>query len=280
MMKIVYNTTLEAPNDPRISFHKAAHVMKRVCPDFDYIPGPIATRRQLARAHDLDYVGGIINCSLPNGFGETGNVAKQHLDFILAANGVMIKAVEVALQNPSDAIFAPVSGFHHAHFAHAEGYCTFNGLVAAIANARLWRRVERVLIIDGDVHWGNGTDDILEKLALRGIYNLTHEASHSAVLRPQTWEEDINDALHGSAWDRVIYQAGADAHVDDSMMGGYLNDDEWEARDRLVFQYCQKKTVPLVFNLAGGYNGEKTVDLHVETVRMARTVYRSSAIPA
>jgi acetoin utilization deacetylase AcuC-like enzyme len=190
----------------------------------------------------------------------------------------MVRAVREALDAPQLVVCAPVSGFHHAHYAHAEGYCTFNGLLVAVAAARLMGPVDNVLIIDGDGHYGNGTDDILHRLAIKGITNLTHWGL-DATLRSLTWHSQITEALSKHKWDLVLYQAGADAHMDDPYGEGYLNDDEWELRDRLVFSLCHARGLPLVFNLAGGYNVKdgKTLALHLQTVDTARAIYRLPA---
>lgn len=230
-----------------------------------------ATVAQLTRAHDLGYVMGILEGHIPNGFGKIGGQSRAQRSQILAANGAMITAVRTALDGDgTEPVFAPVSGFHHAHYADAKGYCTFNGLMIAIANARLHQQVPQVLIIDGDAHEGDGTDNIIDKLWLRdSVTNLTRLGRH-------TWYQEIEMMLSRFPWDLVLYQAGADAHEDDPYGEGYLNDDDWEARDRLVFQFCAKHRVPLVFNLAGGY-GPRTVELHRRTAKAARMFYKSKA---
>jgi len=185
----------------------------------------------------------------------------------------MIRAVREALDAPEVVVCAPVSGFHHAHYAEAQGFCTFNGLLVAVAAARLMDRVPKVLIIDGDGHYGNGTDEIITRLGLEGIVNLTHWSARGTALDQNTWEHQIRGMLANRDWDLVLYQAGADAHVDDPYGEGYLTNDDWEARDRLVFSYCHARNFPLVFNLAGGYNADKTIMLHCHTVRTARHIY-------
>ena len=233
---------------------------------FDY-----ARVEQLVRAHDLTYVEDVRASRVANGF---GNGNKAFVAHATAAVGCMIAGVEAALDRPSSVVCAPVSGFHHAHFKSAEGFCTFNGLAVAIACARLKRRMPHVLIIDGDAHYGNGTADIISRLGWAGVHHLTHDNPDGGQrLSPQIWEPQIRGLLTNRPWDLVLYQAGADAHVDDPYGAGYLNDDDWEARDQLVFQYCARLGLPLVFNLAGGYNGERTLELHAQTVRTARQAY-------
>lgn len=278
MLKWVWNkelSTFASPDDP-ISLRKAGEVFKAASVPADVIvPAQRADRIELARAHSLRYVEEVLDGVLANGFGNALPLVTAHA---MAATGVMQAAVLLALdeaRGPSPAVVcAPVSGFHHAHYASAEGFCTFNGILSAILNARVTRpgSLPNVLIIDGDAHYGNGTDDIIRRLGLAGITNLTHDAPLGYPRDPDILEMQI---LTKYKWDLVIYQAGADAHKDDPYGSGYLNDDDWEARDRLVFQYCRLKDFPLVFNFAGGYNGEKTIDLHCRTVRTARDIYRT-----
>ena len=278
-LKWVWNdalSTLPQRHPTLISLYKADQVYNskaRVPSDEVKVASP-ARLQQLVRAHDLEYVKGVMKGTEPNGF---GNFEPSIADHALYSTGIMIKAVQEALDEPEKVVCAPVSGFHHAHYAEAEGYCTFNGLLVAVAVARLRRRVPSVLIIDGDAHYGNGTDDILTRLAIDGVRNLTHHSKRWDVLDSDTWEAQIAGQLANAHWDLVLYQAGADAHAEDPYGEGYLSDYDWEARDRLVFQYCAKRGFPLVFNLAGGYNKERTVDLHCKTVNTARDVYRNAA---
>lgn len=279
MLRVVWNPDLRRSALEFISLSKPARVYEQVIQHFSTAMkiehAGAASASQLVRVHDLDYVTDIFDCRVPNGFGKTNSPARGQLEQILAANGVMIRAALLAIDNPKDVIFAPVGGFHHAGYAQAEGFCTFNGLAAAIANARLVRTVKDILIIDGDIHYGNGTDEIVRRLGWAGVLNLTH----TKQLDEKTWEPTIRGVLTNRSWDLVIYQAGADAHRDDPMGCGYLDEYGWEARDRMIFQYCHRLGLPLVFNLAGGYNEATTIGLHLETVRTAERCYRTP-IPA
>lgn len=236
---------------------------------------PTATTVELARVHDLKHLFKTVSCEAPNGFGNTSVTAMRQ---VMAANGVMIGAIKLALEHPGDVVCAPVGGFHHAKYAEAAGYCTFNGLLAGIVAARVEYPVPRVLIIDGDAHYGDGTDDIINKLVLGGITNLTHKDRGPNSLSKSIWEMQIRGLMANHTWDLVIYQAGADCAFDDPYGSGYLTDDDWEARDRLVFQSCRRAKVPCVFNLAGGYNGARTLALHAKTIGMARMMYASAPL--
>lgn len=287
MMRLVWSPELKAPR-AFISMSKAYEVVR---PLLDLVGTPSvleshgvqvvaagpAGAHPLYRAHDPQYVEGVCSLKVLNGFGTCDAASLRH---ILAANGVMIKAVQEALDHPADVVCAPVSGFHHAHYAAAAGYCTFNGLLVALAAARAGRRVKNVLIIDGDAHCGDGTDDILCRTAVSGVTNLTHRPEGSNRLDRGIWEQQIRGLLTNRTWDLVLYQAGADAHIADPYGEGYLTDADWDSRDELIFSYCRARKFPLVFNFAGGYNGEKTVALHRRTMNVAKTLYRSSGMPS
>ena len=80
------------------------------------------------------------------------------------------------------------------------------------------------------------------------------------------------DAL-GEMPDIVLYQAGADSHVDDPFGAGYFDDAQWVARDKKIFRACRALDIPVAWNLAGGYNGEKTIALHASTYKSSCEVF-------
>lgn len=262
-MKIVWNPALARSPEKFISLSKPLKVLDRVfAPTRDeLVLASEATAEELVGAHSEDYVRKVLSLQAPDGFLEFDG---SNLPHILAANGVMIRAAKEALETPGVAVFAPVSGFHHAAYADGYGYCTFNGLLVAAAALNPGREAPRVLVIDGDGHEGDGTDDIIG----RRIEKFARVGNCTRMTR-STWRARIVAAM-ARDWDLVIYQAGADAHVEDPYGVGYLTDEGWDARDELVFTTAAERATPIVFNLAGGYNGLKTIDLHARTVQAAR----------
>jgi len=219
----------------------------------------------LSLAHDPAYVRGILSGVLPNGFGTTSlNVARS----LPYTTGAMLAAARRALE--VGCACAPVSGFHHAHYDAAAGFCTFNGLVVASQVLLTAGAVQRVLILDCDMHYGDGTDDILDRLALtRSITNETfgrwfHEPREAAAYLQRLREV----AETFSAFDLVLYQAGADVHVSDPL-GGVLTTAQMIERDGIVFRAARASNTPIAWNLAGGYREplERVVSLHVNTLQ-------------
>ncbi len=233
-----------------------------------------ATEEQIVRAHHADYVKGVLDGSCTNGFGNCDPAVAASLPY---TSGSMVAAAEHAVLH-REVVCSPTSGFHHAGFSEAGGYCTFNGLMVAALAMKDAGLVNRVAILDCDAHYGNGTDDIIRRL---GINWIEHHTQGNAF-----W--DVASAAHGAyeRWldaaitkcqpcDLVLYQAGADPHINDPL-GGILSTEQMHERDRTVFK--QMGHLPMVWNLAGGYQvvrGEAEAEriepvlaLHRETARL------------
>lgn len=230
-------------------------------------PVPV-TRAQLLLAHSADYVDGVLEGRLRNGFGNCSLEVAASLPYTC---GSMLAAAELALVNRRGAV-APCSGFHHAGYDFGGGFCTFNGLMVTALSLLESRKVKRVAILDLDMHYGNGTQDIIDTL------NVDHEVKHwSRSFSPSRAEQFLED-LPGlvqslcEGCDVLLYQAGADSHCNDPL-GGYLTTDQMRRRDELVFEAARALGIPIAWNLAGGYQRDAqggirpVLDLHDNTMR-------------
>jgi acetoin utilization deacetylase AcuC-like enzyme len=229
----------------------------------------------LALAHDPTYVRGVLSCEIVNGFGNRRRDVAASLPY---TSGAMLAAAREAIANGRVAC-APVSGFHHACHGHAEGYCTFNGLMVTAFALRRAGLAERVGILDLDHHWGNGTEDIIGQHDARWVQHHS-----SGKLNPGA--EDAKPYLGRLATlvstfldcDVLLYQAGADAHVDDDL-GGWMTSEQLARRDRIVFESAAKIGVPVAWNLAGGYQRdehggiEPVLAIHRATMQACVAVY-------
>jgi acetoin utilization deacetylase AcuC-like enzyme len=231
-----------------------------IAPEIEFFDFDPATRAELVRAHDADYVDGILAARIPNGFGNRDARIAASLPF---TSGSLLAAARHVLANADNLYFrpqiacSPTSGFHHAHYGEASGYCTFNGLMVTALALKAEGLVDRVLILDCDQHYGDGTQDIIETLGLDWVTHVTHSGALPGSYRDK--QEMVEMIVrHIPAFARhkcrglVLYQAGADCHVDDPL-GGFLTADEMRQRDRLVFETAVSTEVPVVWNLAGGY---------------------------
>ena len=142
-------------------------------------------------------------------------------------------------------------------------------------------RIQRVGILDLDMHYGNGTDNIIKKHACEGW--LWHFTGGARYTRPTQATEFFNETLPEiltamSMCDLVLYQAGADPHIDDPY-GGWLTTAELQKRDAMVFEALSKAKVPVAWNLAGGYQREpdgsipKVLEIHDNTMRECIRVF-------
>ena len=164
----------------------------------------------------------------------------------------MLDAARSAVQNRSVAV-APCSGFHHAGWDYADGYCTFNGLMITALALKTERAVARVGILDFDHHYGDGTAAIIERLGLDWVVHYSAGAVYADAHQAAGFLAAIPDIGHAMAGcDVVLYQAGADPHIDDPL-GGWLTTEQLRLRDRIVFETLAQMQIPVAWNLAGGY---------------------------
>jgi acetoin utilization deacetylase AcuC-like enzyme len=200
--------------------------------------------------------------------------------------GSTLGACRAALE---DGIAASLTGgTHHAFADHGEGFCVFNDV--AVAGRALQRegRVRRVVIIDCDVHQGNGTAAVLHDDA--SIYTFSMHGAKNFPLHKEQSDLDIelpdgaSDALYldllaagldralpAARADLAIYVAGADAFGGDSLGRLALTKEGLVQRDCLVFERCRETGIPVAIVMGGGYARriEDTVDIQFRTIRAA-----------
>jgi acetoin utilization deacetylase AcuC-like enzyme len=175
---------------------------------------------------------------------------------------------------------SPTSGFHHACYRQAGGFCTFNGLLAAAVEVQRLGLAKKILILDFDNHYGNGTDDIIKRLGLTDITHITANKSYDTAAQALAQAGMVLSG-ESKAYDLILFQAGADINVDDPL-GGILTTSEMRARDSLIFSGAAMRQTPIVWNLAGGYHKddagslEPVLALHRQTMEICIKVRRPS----
>lgn len=226
----------------------------------------------LCEAHDPHYVSGIMSGEIANGF-RTHDLDVAHS--MRYTVGSMLAAAKhvLTVDHPEERIAcSPTSGFHHAGFDFGGGFCTLNGLMITAMRLKTLGLVKRVTIIDMDQHYGNGTQDIIEHHGIDWVDHITAEHSFRNARDVDSIMLTLKMRLHKFNTDLVLFQAGADIHVDDPL-GGILTTEQMRQRDRQVFFTCQAYGFPLVWNLAGGYKRdsdggiEPVLALHRQTMR-------------
>ena len=240
-------------------------------PDIRILPPQPVTIDDYARAHERRFVEAVFAQRIDNGFGTRSSDVNRALPY---TSGAMLTAARLALAQHT-AVAAPVSGFHHARWSEVAAYCTFNGLMVTALALRAERPGIRVGILDYDYHYGDGTDDILHRLGLTWV---THYTAGQKYLYPDqagAFLDAIPEHVARMAHcDVVLYQAGADPHIEDPL-GGFLNTVELAERDRRVFQGLHDRGIPVAWNLAGGYQQplSKVVAIHKNTYRACKAIF-------
>jgi len=183
-------------------------------------------------------------------------------------------------------------GTHHAHRDAGEGFCVFNDF--AIAAYKLWTKNSdlKILIIDLDVHQGNGNSSILNKeknifiFSMHGRKNYPYRKipSHLDIdLETDCTDEHYLQLLRESLdkfklqkFDFIMYQAGVDALKEDKFGTLNLSLDCLRQRDRMVFEYANSHQIPLAMALGGGYSTpiDHSIEAYTNTYREAKMIYK------
>ncbi|MGZ3422030.1 MAG: histone deacetylase [Polyangiales bacterium] len=231
-----------------------------------HAPIPV-TASQLSRVHDRAFVEGVLEGRLANGFGDRSREVALSLPW---TSGAMLSAARHAIRHRT-AVLAPCSGFHHAGFRRATGFCTFNGLAVTAAALHEEDSVRTIGILDADFHYGDGTAEILANR--EWVRHVTIGADYTEPAHAEPFLEalpSIVESMRGC--DVLLYQAGADPHVDDPL-GGFLTTEQLARRDAIVFRATRAMGLPIAWNLAGGYQRDehggisKVLAIHENTAR-------------
>lgn len=237
--------------------------------------GSISIER-IKAVHDPAYVDRVMNLEEDNGFGTRDAGLVKALPYVI---GSLVAAATWAATAPAagDALTvtcSPTSGFHHAHYDHGGGYCTFNGLMVAAHMLLASHIVDWVAIVDCDHHYGDGTADILQRVKMPGT--VLHWSAGAPGLRELNASTLLGRMTHW-VWSLpkgrglILYQAGADMHIDDPL-GGRMTTSQMTQRDRALFIMAAHRSIPVCWNLAGGYQRDDqgsirpVLDLHTNTL--------------
>jgi acetoin utilization deacetylase AcuC-like enzyme len=208
--------------------------------------------------------------------------------FWMAAGGT-IAAAQAALRDGFGCNLG--GGFHHAYPGHGEGFCAIHDVGVAIRRLQSDGAVRKAMVVDTDVHQGNGTAAIFAKED--SVFTLSiHQANnYPAYKPPSTVDLNMQDNVGDDAYlaallpavrrgldsfqpEILFYVGGADPYRQDQLGGLALTVDGLLTRDKSVFLEARQRNIPVVTTLAGGYacRVEDTVQIHVNTILAAREV--------
>ncbi len=298
-MKLFYTDVFVLPLPPghRFPMEKYARLRQALLAggqfsDADFHLPHAATDEELARAHDPAYIEAV-SC------GALDEKAKKAIGFPWSEGmversrrsaGATICACRAALADGVSANLA--GGTHHAFADHGEGFCVFNDAAVAARAMQAEGLAGRILIVDCDVHQGNGTarilhgDDSIFTFSIHGArnYPFDKEESDLDIELPdgcaddaylQRLDEGLAHAFDLARPDLVIYLAGADPYHDDRLGRLGLSIAGLLERDRRVLSYCRERGRPIAIAMAGGYARQidDTVAIHRNTIELAKTLW-------
>lgn len=266
-----------------------ALVREGIMQDRQLFPAPPASKEELLLAHEIKYVEGLLSGTLsekelrPIGL----TWSDKLLERSLAAVGGFIQVTEAALEQGFSSLLA--GGTHHAHADRGEGYCVFNDFAVAALRLLNSGKAKKVLIIDLDVHQGNGNSSILGQrdgvfiISLHGEKNYPFRKvkSHLDVALPEhTSDEQYLKALEAALgtinfdYDILLYQAGVDNLKEDTLGTFHMSFEGLMRRDQMIFDFARGR--PVAMAIGGGYARpiELTVQAHVNTFKIARQHFR------
>jgi len=261
--------------DPRFENHK-------------FIEPVPATIDQLKLVHDKEYLNDLIYLRFSKRvYRSELPLNKEIIDAFFLATGGTILAAELALD--AGRAMNLSGGFHHAFADHAEGFCYINDVAVAIRVLQKEKKISKALVIDLDVHQGNGISKIFQKdkkvftfsMHEEKNYPIKEKSSLDVGLETGIKDEEYLNLLEKSLAyikknfnpDIIFYVAGVDPYEMDRLGGLSITKEGLKKRDIMVRDFMPDK--PIVIVLAGGYamNTEDTVNLHVQTAEVMAELY-------
>ena len=254
----------------------------------EFVEPHAATDEELLRVHDRGYVGRVFSGTLTRdeqrriGFPWSAALVERSL----RSTGAAVDAAAAAVEDGVAASLA--GGTHHAGTSWGEGFCVFNDTAVATREMQARGAARRVLILDCDVHQGNGTAEIFA--ADPTVFTMSIHGARNFPLRkhPSSLDVPLDDGTDDDAYlaalapavaesfdrgrpDLVFYIAGADPYEHDRLGRLRLTKQGLVDRDRMVLDAARAAGVPLAIVLGGGYSADldAIVDIHTATMLMA-----------
>ena len=230
-MKVIYHQDFNQSycSDPAAAPGRIEAVVKAIRNRVDFVEAIPAGEEDIAAVHTPSHIKRV--------------KSEEIYDIAALAAGGAIQAAEIGLAEPCFALIRPPG--HHASEGSAWGFCYFNNMAVAIEKLKRENRIQKALILDIDLHFGDGTVNILDGSGYVTIHNPSD--SH-----PEAYLKSVKDFLFSLKADIIGISAGFDNHVDD--WGGLLSTDDYKEIGRLVKKAGMMHGGGCFAILEGGYN--------------------------
>jgi acetoin utilization deacetylase AcuC-like enzyme len=254
----------------------------------DFLKPAPASDEDILRVHSQDYLYKLKTGSLTRAEVMRMEVpySAELIEACWLAAGGSILAARRAMEDGFSANIG--GGFHHAYPDHGEGFCVIHDVAVAIRKMQAEGAIERAMVVDTDVHQGNGTAAIFGGDETVFTISIHQEHNYPYPKPPSTVDVNLPDGMGDADYLAILekylhrsfeefspqllfYVAGADPYQEDQLGGLALTLEGLARRDALVLGYAQRNQVPTAVTLAGGYarKVEDTVTIHVNTIKAA-----------
>ncbi len=219
--------------------------------------------------------------------------SREMVEAVWLAAGGAILAGQHALEDGFAANLA--GGLHHAHPGHGEGFCAIHDVAVAIRRLQADGAARKVMVVDTDVHQGNGTASIFASDPTVFTLSIHQENNYPVIKPPSDIDIDLADGTGDDDYlailerklieafdqfhaDLVFYIGGADPYCEDQLGGLSMTIEGLKRRDRMVFDHARRRSIPVASAPAGGYARltEDTVRIHVNTIVAASEILGST----
>jgi acetoin utilization deacetylase AcuC-like enzyme len=288
-----YDLNLGAHVFPSQKFRLIAEALRKegIADDGDFLTPQPAADEDLLRVHTREWVQ-----KMRTGALSASEIMRLEIPYSpelaeavwLAAGGTIL-AAQQALRDGFGCNLG--GGFHHAYPGHGEGFCAIHDVAVAIRRLQADGAIRKAIVVDTDVHQGNGTAAIFANDPSAFTLSIHQENNYPAYKPPSTVDLDLADRVEDEEYldillpaveralgefqpDALFYIGGADPHCEDQLGGLMLTKQGLLQRDRGVFEMARKRGIPVTTTLAGGYarRVEDTVCIHVNAIVAAREV--------
>ena len=264
-------------------------LQEKIAAPADILEPERASDEDLLRVHTPGWVS-----KLKNGTLTASEVMKLEVPYSpelaeavwLAAGGTIL-AGQLALRDG----FAGnlTGGFHHAYANHGEGFCAINDVAIAIRRLQHNKLITKAMVVDTDVHHGNGTAHIFRNDDSVFTLSIHQQHNYPADKPPSNLDLNLDDGVEDQEYlaillpsveksldefrpDILFYVGGADPFCEDQLGGLRLTKSGLKSRDKAVFQLTRSRNIPVATTLAGGYARQlaDTIQIHVNTILAAK----------
>lgn len=267
----------------------------------DFLRPEPATDEDVLRVHGHDWVRKLKTGKLtvPEIMRLEIPYSKEMVEACWLAAGGSILAAQRALQDGWAVNIG--GGFHHAYPDHGEGFCAIHDVAIAIRRAQFDHSVEQAMVVDTDVHQGNGTAAIFGGDGTVFTLSIHQENNYPYPKPDSTLDINLPDGIGDDDYLAILerhlllafeqcspqllfHVAGADPYREDQLGGLSLTLEGLKRRDALIYDYARRHGVPVAVTLAGGYarRVSDTVQIHVNTILALReaALKKDAARPA